>query len=128
MQSGTRRFVCRFLVLSVFLLAGFSAICQPPTTIPSQINPSQLNPQNLSQSQLSSLLSDKNKENVGKDKNAAFEKESKLVKDSTQKDNIKSNSYSPDRTFGANVFVNSAVTDLSELSTPPLDYPIGVGD
>ncbi|MEI2747898.1 MAG: polysaccharide biosynthesis/export family protein [Ferruginibacter sp.] len=24
--------------------------------------------------------------------------------------------------------MQSAVTDLSELSTPPLDYPIGVGD
>ena len=34
----------------------------------------------------------------------------------------------PDQTFGADVFRGAASFDLSELSTPPLDYPIGVGD
>jgi hypothetical protein len=82
----------------------------------------------MSQTQLSSLLSDKNSE-TGKDKNASLVKSSsKLDKDSVQKDNIKQNSYSPDQTYGANVFSNAAVADLSELSVPPLDYPIGVGD
>ncbi len=112
-------------IMLVFLL--FPASAQPPVS-PDDIIPGQIDPKTLSQSQLSSLLSDKNKENVGKDKNAEFEKANKLVKDSTLKDNIKSNSYSPDKTYGANIFTNSAVTDLSELSTPPLDYPIGVGD
>jgi protein involved in polysaccharide export with SLBB domain len=31
-------------------------------------------------------------------------------------------------TYGSNVFSTAANADLSELSTPPLDYPIGVGD
>lgn len=111
----------------VLMLFAIPAIGQPPVS-PDDIIPAQIDPKTLSQSQLSSLLSDKNKENVGRDKNADLEKANKLVKDSTQKDNIKSNSYSPDKTYGANIFLNSAVTDLSELSTPPLDYPIGVGD
>lgn len=82
----------------------------------------------MSQTQLSSLLSDKNSE-TGRDKNASLVKSSsKLDKDSVLKDNIKQNSYSPDQTYGANVFSNAAVADLSELSVPPLDYPIGVGD
>jgi len=34
----------------------------------------------------------------------------------------------PDDTYGAYVFGNAAVASLSELSIPPLDYPIGVGD
>ena len=31
-------------------------------------------------------------------------------------------------TYGANIFQASAKFDIGELSTPPLDYPIGVGD
>ncbi|MEP7165538.1 MAG: SLBB domain-containing protein [Ferruginibacter sp.] len=90
--------------------------------------PNQVDPKTLSQTQLSSLLSDKNKENAGKDKNANLVKNNKLDKDSLIKDNIKSSSYRPDQTYGADVFRGAASLDLSELSTPPLDYPIGVGD
>lgn len=132
MQSATRRTLCRYFVLFFLFLISFSAYCQPPVQIPveqipSQINPNQLDPKTLSQTQLSSLLSDKNRE-TGKDKNAPLVKTNKIDKDSVMKDDIKRNSYSPDQTYGADVFSNAAVADLSELSVPPLDYPIGVGD
>ncbi|MBX2938684.1 MAG: SLBB domain-containing protein [Ferruginibacter sp.] len=118
------------LVLAFFLSLSLPLIAQPPISgqIPTEILPSQIDPKTLSQSQLSSLLSDKNKD-VGKDKNAELLKSAnKLDKDSILTDNIKENLYSPERTYGANVFIHSAITDIHELSTPPLDYPIGVGD
>ncbi|HNP54482.1 MAG TPA: SLBB domain-containing protein, partial [Ferruginibacter sp.] len=124
----------RFLFLLTILLFSFRSYCQPPVTQQSleEILPNQIDPKSMTPSQLSALLNDKNKENTGKDKNAELaEKTSKanrLDKDSVIVDEIKRNVYSPDKTFGANVFVFGSVTDLSELSTPPLDYPIGVGD
>src|SRR5690606_24274728 len=92
-----------------------------PTEIP-------VDPKTLTQQQLSSLLSDKNRENVGRDKNAELLRNQTLLKDSTKVDNIRSTFYSPDQTYGANIFETVGVTDLSELSTPTLDYPIDVGD
>jgi protein involved in polysaccharide export with SLBB domain len=51
-----------------------------------------------------------------------------IDKDSTVNDNVKNASYNALNTYGANVFKNSSMYDIGELSTPPLDYPIGVGD
>jgi len=127
MQKATRGALRRYFAFTIIILFGFSAYCQPPVQIPSELNPAQIDPKTLSQSQLSTLLGDKNKE-TGKDKNANLIKNTRIDKDSVIKDNIRSNAYSADKTFGANVFSNASVTDLTELSTPPLDYPIGVGD
>jgi protein involved in polysaccharide export with SLBB domain len=65
----------------------------------------------------------------GVDKNAAIN----LKKDKESADTFFNKEIKPEinpleQTFGFDVFVNSIVTDISELSTPPLDYPIGVGD
>ncbi|HMJ48438.1 MAG TPA: SLBB domain-containing protein, partial [Ferruginibacter sp.] len=127
MQRTTRRIICRFICVSVILLSGFTAICQPPVQTPTEIAPGQLDPKSLSQPQLRSLLEDKNKQ-VGRDMNVELTKNTKIDKDSIIKDDIRRNIYSPKRTYGADIFSNASVTDLSELSTPPLDYPIGVGD
>jgi protein involved in polysaccharide export with SLBB domain len=51
-----------------------------------------------------------------------------IIKDSTQKDNIKSALAGPESVYGSNLFQNSQILQLAELSTPPADYPIGVGD
>lgn len=116
--------------LALIFLLTLPAISQPPVTTQaiSDMFGDKIDPKKLTQSQLSSLLSDKNKENVGLDKNEELEKNTKLVKDSTQKDFIRTAIYGPEHTYGANLLSSMAVTDLSELSTPPLDYPIGVGD
>ena len=34
----------------------------------------------------------------------------------------------PEAVYGADLFQNNQILELSQLSTPPLDYPIGVGD
>ena len=81
-----------------------------------------------------SYFKDNNKSKTGTDRskeNSAAAKRpenKKLEKDSTQNDEIKKGYYSPEQTYGANVFQNTAIYDIAELSTPPLDYPIGVGD
>ena len=51
-----------------------------------------------------------------------------IAKDSTQRDDFKRKLYSPDAVYGSDLFKSNQITELSELSTPPLDYPIGVGD
>src|SRR6185312_3004582 len=51
-----------------------------------------------------------------------------IIKDSTQKDNIKNTLTGPESVYGSNLFQNGQIVQLSELSTPPSDYPIGVGD
>lgn len=119
---------CFYLMLFGVLMA-IPGISQPPVTqeIPQELNPNQVNPQELSQPQLRSLLEDRNRE-TGKDKNAAMLKNDRIQKDSVIKDDIKKNSYSPDKTYGANFAAFAPSTSLEELSTPPLDYPIGVGD
>ena len=130
MQRLPRRIVITLLTFSLFLLYSIPAYCQPPVNqqIPEELLPNQIDPKTLSPTQLSSLLNDKNRENTGKDKNADFERKNKLDKDSIVKDNVRQNAYSKDKTFGANVFQYGSVTDVNEMSTPPLDYPIGVGD
>lgn len=130
MQRFIRKSKLTFPAFFILIFSSFTALCQVPVSPqnPTEILPNQVDPKTLSQTQLSSLLSDKNKENTGKDKNADLPKNNKLDKDSLIKDNIKSSSYRADQTYGSDVFRGSASLDLSELSTPPLDYPIGVGD
>lgn len=126
MYNATRFFLIRFLIF-FFALLPVAAVCQPPVTQdPQQVTPNQ-NPPELSQPQLRSLLNDQNRE-TGKDKNAELQKNTQILKDSVQKDDIKKNAYSPDKTYGSNFAAFAPSTNLEELSTPPLDYPIGVGD
>ena len=130
MQRSPRRIVSKLLAALFLIFCSISAFAQPPVIPqnPEEILPNQIDPKTLSPSQLSSLLSDKNKENQGKDKNAETQKKTRLEKDSIVKDNVRQNAYSADKTYGANVFQFGSITDINELSTPPLDYPIGVGD
>ncbi|MFZ1529681.1 MAG: SLBB domain-containing protein [Ferruginibacter sp.] len=127
MHKARRNFLKRFYIILFGILTALPAICQPPVTPEVEITPNQVNPQELSQPQLRSLLEDRNRE-TGKDKNAAMLKNDRIQKDSVMKDDIKKNSYSPDKTYGANFAAFAPSTSLEELSTPPLDYPIGVGD
>ncbi len=129
MQSAKRRILVKVFFLFICSFSFLAAFSQPPIDVqmPSVINPSQIDPKNLSQPQLRALLEDKNKE-TGLDKNAELYKNDKIEKDSVISDDVRRNVYSPKKTYGADVFANAASTSLSELSTPPLDYPIGVGD
>jgi protein involved in polysaccharide export with SLBB domain len=131
MHSGSRR-VIHFLTLFIpIIFLSFIAFSQPPVPntggIPIPNNPSGVNPQTLPNQQFSDYMKDQNKD-AGKDRNADLYKSNSLNRDSVTEDNAKKNVVNPRSTYGANAFSSAAVTDISELATPPLDYPIGVGD
>lgn len=112
--------------------------CQPVTPTQQQITemlPGTIDPTQMTKATFDNYFRDNNqKKNVAGDKNKETPEiknrldNKTLDKDSTQNDNIKKLSYRPDETYGTNVFTTAAMFDISELSTPPLDYPIGVGD
>ena len=113
-----------------------AAMAQPGTQGMGQMAPASVNPTMMTKSGFESFFKDNNqKQNTpGGDRtkdNPEIRKRlenKKLEKDSTQSDNLKRAYYRPDDTYGANIFQNSAMNDVSELSIPPSDYPIGVGD
>lgn len=121
------------LLLATFICMGLHA--QVPTQ--QQINelvPGLTEPTQMTKSGFDNFFKDNNQKKSGSDKNKETPEirqrlESKILdKDSSQSDYIKRNNYRPDDTYGAYIFKNVAMNDVSELSTPPLDYPIGVGD
>ncbi|MBC7509712.1 MAG: SLBB domain-containing protein [Ferruginibacter sp.] len=124
--------------LLLFGITLLSSSVYSQTTEPSQQNLQELlpgtDPTQMTKAGFDNYFKDNNQNKKGSDRskeNPAIARrlENKtLEKDSTQSDDIKKTSYSPQQTYGANVFQNSSVYDISELSTPPLDYPIGVGD
>lgn len=129
MLTIKRPILIRAILFLFTLFTGVVAFSQIPGSLPEnqEMTPGQIDPKSLSQPQLRALLEDRNKD-AGKDKNAELFANNKLDKDSVVTDDIRGQAYSPKKTYGANVFANAAVTSTTELSTPPLDYPIGVGD
>lgn len=124
MQKGSGYFFLRFILLNIFIFISFSLYSQPPVTNPG----SPTSPVNMTSPQLETLLRDKNAD-AGKDRNAELLKNNRIVKDSVTPDNAgRFGKNNPESTYGANVFSSAAGFSISELSTPPLDYPIGVGD
>ena len=129
MHRGSPGFILRFIASFVLIFTTLFTYSQPPTTnpggiptIPSTITP----PVNMTNPQLQTLLSDQNK-GAGEDMNAKLQN-NKIVKDSLTQNAGINQAYSPKNTYGANVFANAAQYSITELSTPPLDYPLGVGD
>ena len=124
-----------FFGVTLMLFAN-AAFAQLPGQDDLQIDPNSL--KNATPSELINYLQDFNqkKQNAGEDvhlKNSGqqenpFSNRDLIVKDSTQKDNIRNSLGGPASVYGSNIFQNSQILQLSELSTPPPDYPIGVGD
>jgi protein involved in polysaccharide export with SLBB domain len=111
------RFISIIFLLSITI---FGYTQPPPTTIPS-ITPKTA-PIDKTNAQLDAMLNKGNKD-AGKDMNA-----SKITKDTILNDNIKNESRGAGLVYGSNVFSNAPNMSLTEMSTPPLDYPLGVGD
>ena len=103
---------------------------QPPVKDPS--NPEGISvPTQMPPAQLYDMLKDKNLDNtngktIGKDKNKGLKE--KLQKDSLVRENTPQSINKTEDTYGMNLFRGGVVASITELSTPPLDYPIGVYD
>ncbi len=88
---------------------------------------------NASPSDLQNYLKDYNQQNhkAGEDIHKTLpvlSNKNLISRDSTQKDNYKKQLPDPESVYGSNLFHKSQILELAQLSTPPPDYPIGVGD
>lgn len=84
----------------------------------------------LSPEQVDAILRDRNKPaDEGTDRNARLADTKKPERRDSLPAALDFTRIKPEeRTYGDNVFADAAATDMSELSIPPADYPIGVGD
>lgn len=127
------RLIQKPLIISLLLIC-FSvtmAQAQPPVNIdPSGTNiptlPTQMDP-----GQLKTLLQDKNpnpQSTIGKDLSGALANKNKINTDSLVKEATPQSANITETTYGMNLFRSGVVATITDLSTPPLDYPIGVYD
>ncbi len=120
------------ILFCVFFVISNNAFAQIPTEVPDlPIDPNAL--KNASPSELQDFLKDNNSPQIkaGEDVHKNLEdlkNKNVIAKDSTEKDDFKKRLYSPEQVYGSDLFKSNQITELSELSTPPPDYPIGVGD
>lgn len=121
------------LLMPVFFMLNSDAVYAQisPEQEDLPIDPNAL--KNASPSDLMNFLKDFNQQNqkAGEDVHktiSTLSNKNIISKDSTQKDNVKEALSGPQSVYGSNLFSNSQILQLSELSTPPPDYPIGVGD
>jgi protein involved in polysaccharide export with SLBB domain len=132
-KPACKRAVMLILFFSFLILFIPNKIfAQVPSETPDlPIDPNAL--KNASPSDLQSYLRDNNQQQKkpGEDIHKGISdvnNKSIIAKDSTQRDNFKKSVYSPEEVYGSDLFHNDQIVELSQLSTPPLDYPIGVGD
>jgi polysaccharide biosynthesis/export protein len=129
MNSGSFNLLTRLLVISFLVLNSLIAYSQVPKDAGLPIIPPAIiqDPTKLTNNQLQKL-----NDNVGNDLNRKLQDESlknnKIDKDSSSEDNVKIFASGAKSTYGANALSSAAAPSIAELSTPPLDYPIGVGD
>ncbi len=131
LQSGPvySAFKKAVLIFSVFFLVVVSkANAQNPNVDPS--NPDIPNlPTQLPPAQLYNMLKDKNgssTKETGADANSKLK--DRIERDSLVKEVTPQSLNPTETTYGMSLFSSGVVASLTELSTPPLDYPIGVYD
>jgi protein involved in polysaccharide export with SLBB domain len=86
-------------------------------------------PTQLPPAQFYDILKDKNGEGnnaTGSDRNKALK--DRIEKDSLVKEKTPQSINATEDTYGMNLFRSGVVASITELSTPPLDYPNGVYD
>ncbi len=125
-SSGFKKVILTFSIFFFFLINLANA--QNPIKDPSNPDLPVL-PTSLPPAQLYDLLKDKNGEKrkaTGEDSNMALK--DKIEKDSLVKEKTPQSLNPTEDTYGMNLFRSGVVASITELSTPPLDYPIGVYD
>ena len=124
--SGLKKVIFIFSIL-FFFFAGVANAQNPVLKDPNNPDVPAL-PINLPPAQLYDLLKDKNGVNTkttGIDKNKIKDK---IEKDSLVKESTPQSLNTTEDTYGMHLFRGGVVASITELSTPPLDYPIGVND
>jgi len=126
LYSRYKKVILIFSLLFFFVIKMTNAQL-PPIKDPSSPNIPEL-PTNFTPPQLYDLLKDKNADanKTGSDNNKVLK--DRIVKDSLVKENTPQSQNVTEDTYGMNLFRSGVVASITELSTPPLDYPIGVYD
>lgn len=130
-KSYNRLFIC-FLLCFFFLAKNNFTQAQNPILNQDMINKvlsGQIDINSLSTDQKKFINNYKEQQN-GSDRNIGIDEKYQLVENDSLKKNATRASVDKNglQTYGEGIFSSASVTDLTELSTPPLDYPIGVGD
>lgn len=125
MFTGYKRTVFIFSIL--FFFSAGRLFAQNPTD-PSKPDVPELPKTQMAPAQLYDMLKDKNAEQkkTGEDANKSLK--DKIEKDSLVKERTPQSINPTEDTYGMNLFRSGVVASITELSTPPLDYPIGVYD
>lgn len=124
--SRSKKVIILFGII-FFLIAGRTN-AQVPIKDPSAPEVPNL-PTQMPSAQLYEILKDKNgesKKTTGEDSNKALK--DRIEKDSLVREKTPQSTNPTEDTYGMNLFRSGVVASITELSTPPLDYPIGVYD
>ncbi len=115
---------------AVVFLFVFAVVVKAQAQPPADPNGGVVPPINLSPSDLYKGLQDKNpdalKSTIGSDKNKSLA--NKITRDSLVREATPQSANITETTYGMQLFSNGVVAEVTDLSTPPLDYPIGVYD
>ena len=130
----SKQFLLSFLFLFLcFFFSQINCFAQLPDKTPREIDPAILN--EVSPADLQKYLKDKNQvqkkpgEDIHRKRLDKLQKNSRSSEDSTEEDEDDDDKkLTGEEVYGSNLFQNTSILQLAELSTPPLDYPIGVGD
>jgi len=121
-NAGLKKTICIFSLLFLFGINLLKAQIKDPSSpdVPTL-------PVNIPPAQFYDILKDKNgTKTTGSDNNLKLK--DRIEKDSLVKEKTPQSINSTEDTYGMNLFRSGVVASLTELSTPPLDYPIGVYD
>ncbi len=123
--KGFKKTVFIFSILLFFFVDAANA--QNPKD-PSSPDVPELPKTQLPPADLYNMLKDKNGETKKTGEDANKKLKDRIEKDSLVKEKTPQSLNPTEDTYGMNLFRTGIVASLSELSTPPLDYPIGVYD
>lgn len=124
-HSKTKKTFFIFGILFLFMSVAASAQVIKDPSAPEVPNL----PTQMPSAQLYEILKDKNgesKKTTGEDSNKALK--DRIEKDSLVREKTPQSVNPTEDTYGMNLFRSGVVASITELSTPPLDYPIGVYD
>jgi polysaccharide biosynthesis/export protein len=119
------RYIQKLLIIFslLFLITVVRAQAQPPIKDPSNPDPTLLSPADFNKV----LKEDPSvKSNLGKEISSPLNK--RIVTDSLVKEATPQSANVTEQTYGMHLFRGGVVASITDLSTPPLDYPIGVYD
>lgn len=130
-SGNVSRYIKRLLIISSlsFIVLLSRAQAQPPVNPNNPDAPILPSGTQMDPGQFKTILADKNpnpKSTIGAELNGPLK--NKINTDSLVRETTPQSANITETTYGMNLFRGGVVATITDLSTPPLDYPIGVYD